>query len=699
MTKHCPNCGNERDDNEKICSACGFVFSDDEKNKADENNSSEDNKQEQSDGSSSHFSGNEENESIEWADLKDLSIGHVMDMFNEQQKTAEEENESVEPLTEEGETESTSTDSDEIIPPSESAEAPETVAEQEEQQVQESEAAEMDTPDETIVGEPVAEMEQDEADAEQENDSEATLKEYIEAHKKETAKTKSPESNPVNEPLEIEEESEVDTNQTIQKEDTVEQEKTEAPVIPETEESNEQLEETHSIPPVGNDTDGTEAKEEPLVIDSKSKKPEEIEMDAAPIFFKEKDVLPSELGPRKKTSQFANLDQAERPKTNSNQPPKQSTSERNKKRKKTPLILAAVAALALGGGGWYYVHSQNQAKEKEAAVTNAQKELLKKTKASINSYFLNDEQVFLKSEMVNVSTDSVEADLEKLKDEKEYQTLSESLDKVKEKQTVINKVNELYTSSVIAGDTFKEQPIVADKAVSLSKETGDDGFSKLINQAIDNAKGQYDQLQTAKAAVANIYKEDKATEALSQQTYATAETEVNKIKNSTLKEPLTATLKKAKAALDTQLAAITAEQNQAQESVAVEGSANNQAAAGSAGAVGSTGTAAAGAVDANGFSAPDSNGVYTAPVYPENPTDVADSSNPAWIWAPGIQEKVIATCIARGYMTADGYYLQPAQIVNGQGYYNLYKTDGTYLVTINAQTGWFKGNASRNAGR
>lgn len=60
-----------------------------------------------------------------------------------------------------------------------------------------------------------------------------------------------------------------------------------------------------------------------------------------------------------------------------------------------------------------------------------------------------------------------------------------------------------------------------------------------------------------------------------------------------------------------------------------------------------------------------------------------------------------------------GYSLEPAKIVNGEGYYNLYATnnqskllEGTteknvhmYLVTINAKTGWFKGNASRNAGQ
>ena len=36
-------------------------------------------------------------------------------------------------------------------------------------------------------------------------------------------------------------------------------------------------------------------------------------------------------------------------------------------------------------------------------------------------------------------------------------------------------------------------------------------------------------------------------------------------------------------------------------------------------------------------------------------------------------------------------------IVNGNGYYNLYKPDGTYLFTLNCKTGYFVGNGSGHA--
>ncbi|GFH39916.1 cell division site-positioning protein MapZ family protein [Lactococcus insecticola] len=72
----------------------------------------------------------------------------------------------------------------------------------------------------------------------------------------------------------------------------------------------------------------------------------------------------------------------------------------------------------------------------------------------------------------------------------------------------------------------------------------------------------------------------------------------------------------------------------------------------------------------------------------------ANASNPAFAWASGIKEMVLQKCRDRGYITGDAYILLPASIQNGVGYYNLYKPDGTYLVSINSQTGYFVGNGA-----
>ena len=82
---------------------------------------------------------------------------------------------------------------------------------------------------------------------------------------------------------------------------------------------------------------------------------------------------------------------------------------------------------------------------------------------------------------------------------------------------------------------------------------------------------------------------------------------------------------------------------------------------------------------------------------PYNQSAVDDSNNPAWTFADGVLEQVLATSRARGYITGNQYILERVNIVNGNGYYNLYKPDGTYLFTLNCKTGYFVGNASGHA--
>lgn len=82
---------------------------------------------------------------------------------------------------------------------------------------------------------------------------------------------------------------------------------------------------------------------------------------------------------------------------------------------------------------------------------------------------------------------------------------------------------------------------------------------------------------------------------------------------------------------------------------------------------------------------------------PYNQTAVNDSSNPAWNFADGVLEQILATSRARGYISGNQYILERVNIVNGNGYYNLYKPDGTYLFTLNCKTGYFVGNGSGHA--
>ena len=82
---------------------------------------------------------------------------------------------------------------------------------------------------------------------------------------------------------------------------------------------------------------------------------------------------------------------------------------------------------------------------------------------------------------------------------------------------------------------------------------------------------------------------------------------------------------------------------------------------------------------------------------PFNQSAVDDSNNSAWDFADGVLEQILATSRSRGYITGNKYILERVNIVNGNGYYNLYKPDGTYLFTLNCKTGYFVGNGSGHA--
>lgn len=79
---------------------------------------------------------------------------------------------------------------------------------------------------------------------------------------------------------------------------------------------------------------------------------------------------------------------------------------------------------------------------------------------------------------------------------------------------------------------------------------------------------------------------------------------------------------------------------------------------------------------------------------PYNYSAIADSSNPAWIFGDGVLEKIVSTSQTRGYFSGNDYILEKVNIINGNGYYNMFRKDGTYLFSINCKTGYFVGNGS-----
>ncbi|HFI0533966.1 TPA: cell division site-positioning protein MapZ family protein [Streptococcus suis] len=82
---------------------------------------------------------------------------------------------------------------------------------------------------------------------------------------------------------------------------------------------------------------------------------------------------------------------------------------------------------------------------------------------------------------------------------------------------------------------------------------------------------------------------------------------------------------------------------------------------------------------------------------PYDQAKIDDVNNEAWVFTPGILENIVAISQQRGYITGNQYILEKVNIINGNGYYNMFKPDGTYLFSINCKTGYFVGNGAGNS--
>ncbi|WP_105257318.1 cell division site-positioning protein MapZ family protein [Streptococcus suis] len=79
---------------------------------------------------------------------------------------------------------------------------------------------------------------------------------------------------------------------------------------------------------------------------------------------------------------------------------------------------------------------------------------------------------------------------------------------------------------------------------------------------------------------------------------------------------------------------------------------------------------------------------------PYNQAMIDDVNNEAWNFNPGILENIVTISQQRGYITGNQYILEKVNVINGNGYYNMFKPDGTYLFSINCKTGYFVGNGA-----
>ena len=328
------------------------------------------------------------------------------------------------------------------------------------------------------------------------------------------------------------------------------------------------------------------------------------------------------------------------------------------RRKGVVIVALAVLALAIIGGSYALykgTHSQS-AKTTSTASSAVIPSSSKDASASDNkafedmykNFFTDDEQTKLANDQFGKLSD-LEKLLKKLEKTKYYDAAKVKYDNLKKQIEAIEKVNSKYESDALVDGSYNASISVKSDANfnDLSERvtnTGNASLDSTIQEAIKGGKTQLEE--------------------------------------------------KAKAASATSAATASESVNTATPSGDNTSGASNSGVTSATGGV-SGGTAATSTVVTRGIIN------YNPSILqrdrsrvPYNANVVADTSNPAWTCANGVLDKIIATSHSRGYFSGDNFILEPVNIINGNGYYNMYLPDGTYLFSINCKTGYYVGNGS-----
>ncbi|EGP4808857.1 TFIIB-type zinc ribbon-containing protein [Enterococcus faecium] len=697
MMKKCPNCGSKKMDENNICPDCGHqLTAEDQQTKETIEEINADETMQDKSTEDAVFPDTELNDPIEWSELKDLPLESVMELFEKTEpeddvssthdKVANKEKMEQKKVTVHETLEKSGKNQEETLESKQKrrvAELKEIVENEEENSILSAyiKAHREDTKEEhaeellKMISEKIAQENKVEPEHEAEKDISRVNAAGKESVKTNDLKTDVPEK--------------TETLSEKQSEDEKSNGLPEAEKKEMLEKADKKSTESDSINNES-DAESQSASEDSTVLEAKIEKeenqPELIEAETEPTT-----IVPNTV----KTPQESNLEKKDLDKT------------QKKKSKKVP-YLALAAVLLLGGGGWaYYDHHQKV--EAEVAAEAKRQRQMEDLHGKLAAFYTDDHHQFIRADMIHQDLSKLKNDLSSLKNEKGYSELETTYQDIQSKIQDIQKVNEWFVAPVIVDDHLADDiKLKADKEIQTI-ETDNTDFGKLIQQAQTEAKNQYAELQTAKEKTAIVFKDGKVVGSATRDQYKTAKEAVEKVKNTDLSAQLNEQLKQVDKMLTDKEKKEEEEKKKAEEAKkAAEEQAKQAAQAAAAAQAAQQATVAQAAQQEAASSTPSSSNSANQPIKSARASDIADASNPAWTWAPGVQSKVIATCIQRGYIVEGGYRLEKARIENGEGYYNLYATSTKsalmkgigesalpfYIVTINCKTGWFGGNGS-----
>ena len=312
-------------------------------------------------------------------------------------------------------------------------------------------------------------------------------------------------------------------------------------------------------------------------------------------------------------------------------------SEDGKSKKKGVLygLLAALVVLILGTG--YYVYRQVDRSTKEIqtsqSTTNTQSDV-EEFNNLYDAFYTDSNKTALKNSQFDKLT-QLKTLLDKLEGSREYTLAKSKYDSLETQIKAIQDVNAQFEKPAIVDGVLDTNAKAKSDAKFTDIKTGNTELDKVLDKAISLGKSQQTSASSSSQASSS-----NSSQAGSNTTSETSSSSSNATSNET---------RSSRGEVDMGVSSA---------GVAVQRSASRVS---------------------------------------YNQSAIDDSNNSAWDFADGVLEQILATSRSRGYITGNQYILERVNIVNGNGYYNLYKPDGTYLFTLNCKTGYFVGNGSGHA--
>ena len=314
-------------------------------------------------------------------------------------------------------------------------------------------------------------------------------------------------------------------------------------------------------------------------------------------------------------------------------------SEDGKSKKKWVLygILAALVVLILGTG--YYVYRQVARSTKEIqtsqSTTNTQSDV-EEFNNLYDAFYTDSNKTALKNSQFD-KLSQLKTLLDKLEGSREYTLAKSKYDSLATQIKAIQDVNAQFEKPAIVDGVLDTNAKAKSDAKFTDIKTGNTELDKVLDKAISLGKSQQTSASSSSSSETSSLSSSQASENTSSETSPSSSNAASTETRSTRSE---------------------VNMGVSSAGVAVQRSASRVS---------------------------------------YNQSAIDDSNNSAWDFADGVLEQILATSRSRGYITGNQYILERVNIVNGNGYYNLYKPDGTYLFTLNCKTGYFVGNGSGHA--